>query len=114
MPKINHKILFLTSSLTFLLTLPVMANLGDVWTNFQYYGTNLQNINIQNEQSKIIGETLGNTIQIHESLQYSNLNLANISEQMDEVNRARRVDTSAEVARLLRVTSQTDLLGRKN
>ncbi len=75
---------------------------------------NLQNINIQNEQSKMIGETLGNTIQIHESLQYSNLNLANISEQMDEVNRARRVDTSAEVARLLRVTSQTDLLGRKN
>jgi hypothetical protein len=74
----------------------------------------LQNINIQNQQSQMVGETLGNTIQIHEGLQYSNLNLANISEQMDEVNRARRVDTSAEVARLLRVTSQTDLLGRKN
>lgn len=74
----------------------------------------LQNINIQNQQSKMVAETLGNTIQIHETLQYSNLNLANISEQMDEVNRARRVDTSAEVARLLRVTSQTDLLGRKN
>ncbi len=74
----------------------------------------LQNINIQNQQSKMVAETLGNTVHIHESLQYSNLNLANISEQMDEVNRARRVDTSAEVARLLRVTSQTDLLGRKN
>lgn len=74
----------------------------------------LQNINIQNQQSKMVAETLGNTVQIHESLQYSNLNLANISEQMDEVNRAKRVDTSAEVARLLRVTSQTDLLGRKN
>jgi hypothetical protein len=74
----------------------------------------LQNINIQDQQSKMVAETLGNTIQIHESLQYSNLNLANISEQMDEVNRAKRVDTSAEVARLLRVTSQTDLLGRKN
>ncbi len=70
----------------------------------------LQNINIQREQSKIMGETLGNTTQIHESLQYSNLNLANISQQMDEINRAKRVDTSAEVSRLLRVTSQTNLI----
>ncbi|MBW4510266.1 MAG: hypothetical protein KME64_27655 [Scytonematopsis contorta HA4267-MV1] len=70
----------------------------------------LQNINIQREQSKIMGETLGNTTQIHESLQYSNLNLANISQQMDEINRAKRVDTSAEVSRLLRVTSQTELI----
>jgi hypothetical protein len=74
----------------------------------------LQNINIQNQQSKMAAESLGNLVQIHESLQYSNLNLANISEQMDEVNRVRRVDNSAEVARLLRVTSQTDLLGRKD
>ena len=73
----------------------------------------LQNINIEREQSRIMGETLGNTIQMHEALQYSNLNLANISQEMDEVNRAKRVDTSAEVARLLRATSQTDLLGRK-
>jgi hypothetical protein len=74
----------------------------------------LQNINIQNEQSKIMGETLGNTVQLRNDLQYSNLNLANISQQMDEVNRARRVDTSAEVARLLRVTSQTDLFRKSN
>jgi hypothetical protein len=73
----------------------------------------LQNINIEREQSRIMGETLGNTIQMHEALQYSNLNLANISQEIDEVNRAKRVDTSAEVARLLRATSQTDLLGRK-
>jgi hypothetical protein len=73
----------------------------------------LQNINIEREQSRIMGETLGNTIQMHEALQYSNLNLANISQEMDEVNRGKRVDTSAEVARLLRATSQTDLLGRK-
>ena len=73
----------------------------------------LQNINIQNQQSKIAGETLATTISIHRDLQYSNLNLANISQQVDDANRARRVDTSAEVARLLRVTSQTDLIGRK-
>jgi hypothetical protein len=73
----------------------------------------LENINIGREQSRIMGETLGNTIQMHEALQYSNLNLANISQEIDEVNRAKRVDTSAEVARLLRATSQTDLLGRK-
>nr|WP_246163267.1 hypothetical protein [Brasilonema octagenarum] len=68
-----------------------------------------QNINIQREQTKITGETLGNTIQLRNDIQYSNLNLADISQQMNEANRARRVGTSAEVARLLRVTSQTDL-----
>jgi hypothetical protein len=72
----------------------------------------LQNLIIEGEQSKMIGETLGNTIQLNQSLQYSNLNLANISQQVEEENRARRVDTSAEAARLLRATSQVDLLGR--
>ncbi|ARV59390.1 hypothetical protein BZZ01_12820 [Nostocales cyanobacterium HT-58-2] len=74
----------------------------------------LQNINIQREQSRMMGETLGNTIQLRNDIQYSNLNLADISQQMNEVNRARRVETSAEVARLLRVTSQTDLFRKKN
>jgi hydrogenase maturation factor HypF (carbamoyltransferase family) len=73
----------------------------------------LQNINIQKEQSKIIAETLGNTIEIHQHLQYSNLNLADISQQIHESNRTKRIETSAEVARLLRTTSQTDLYGRK-
>ncbi|WP_198014956.1 hypothetical protein [Mastigocladopsis repens] len=73
----------------------------------------LQNINVQREQTRIMGETLGNAIQMRNDFQYSNLNLADISQQMNEVNRVRRVETSAEVARLLRVTSQTDLF-RKN
>ncbi|MBF2063258.1 MAG: hypothetical protein IGS39_02320 [Calothrix sp. C42_A2020_038] len=73
----------------------------------------LQNINQRREQSKLIAATLGTTVHIHQDLQYTNLNLTNISQQIDETNRARRVDTSAEVARLLQVTSQTDLLGRR-
>jgi hypothetical protein len=74
----------------------------------------LDNINIQREQSNMIAENLTTTKQIHQDLQYSNLNLANISQQTDEINRARRVDTSAEITRLLRVTSQTDLLVKKD
>lgn len=73
----------------------------------------LQNIKIQSEQSKIVGETLAQTMQTNHFLQYSNLNLANISQQMEENNRSRRVGDSAEAARLLRATSQMDLFGRK-
>jgi hypothetical protein len=72
----------------------------------------LQQIKIQRDQSKIMGENLAQTIQSNQFLQYSNLNLANLSQQMEETNRARRVDTSTEAARLLRNTSQTDLFGR--
>ncbi|MUG93837.1 hypothetical protein F7734_16020 [Scytonema sp. UIC 10036] len=71
----------------------------------------LQNLIIQREQSKMLGATLGLTIQGNQFQQYSNLNLANISQQMEEANRARRVDASAEAAQLLRATSQADLLG---
>lgn len=73
----------------------------------------LQTIKIQRAQSVILGETFAQTIQTNQSLQYSNLNLANISQQAEEVNRARRVDTSTEAARLLRATSQLDLFGRE-
>jgi hypothetical protein len=73
----------------------------------------LQSIKIQTEQSKIISENLYQTVLANQSLQYSNLNLANISQQMEEANRARRVDTSTEAARLLRTTTQVDLFGRK-
>jgi hypothetical protein len=72
----------------------------------------LKQIKIQQNQSKIVGENLAQTIQGNQFLQYSNLNLANLSQQMEETNRARRVDTSAEAARLLRTTSQIDLFGR--
>ncbi|MEH1965049.1 hypothetical protein [Nostoc sp.] len=76
--------------------------------------TNQDTIKIQQEQSKIVGETFAQTIQTNQSLQYSNLNLANISQQTEEANRARRVETSTEAARLLRATSQLDLFGRKS
>ena len=72
----------------------------------------LQNIQIQGEQAKITGEVLGQTIEMRQSLQYTNLNLANISQQVEQQNKARRFDSSAEAARLLRNTFQTDLLGR--
>jgi len=72
----------------------------------------LQNIQIQGEQAKIAGELLGQTIEMRQALQYSNLNLANVSQQVEQQNRARRFNDSAEAARLLRNTFQTDLLGR--
>jgi hypothetical protein len=80
----------------------------------QLTGANqVQTVKIQREQVKIVAETLGQTIQTNQSLQYTNLNLASLSQQMEDTNRARRVDASAEAARLLRTTSQADLFGRK-
>ncbi|MBU7585998.1 MAG: hypothetical protein KAF91_24510 [Nostoc sp. TH1S01] len=70
-------------------------------------------VKILQEQSKIVAENLAQTIQTNQSLQYSNLNLANISQQVEETNRARRVDSATEAARLLRTASQTDLFGRE-
>ncbi|MBW4433885.1 MAG: hypothetical protein KME28_19775 [Pelatocladus maniniholoensis HA4357-MV3] len=71
-----------------------------------------QGIRIQREDLKISGENLSQTIQTNQFLQYSNLNLTNISQQVEENNRARRVDNSTEASRLLRNTSQVDLFGR--
>jgi hypothetical protein len=73
----------------------------------------LQNNKIQEEGLKITGENLAQTMQTNQFLQYSNLNLANISQQAEENNRARRVDNSAEASRLLRNSSQVDLFGRQ-
>ncbi|WP_414526588.1 hypothetical protein [Nodularia chucula] len=73
----------------------------------------LQAIKIQQEQAKIMAETLGQSIQTNQSLQYSNLNLVNISQQMSEINRSRRVDAATETARLIRTTSQVDLFSRE-
>ncbi|MBN3879353.1 MULTISPECIES: hypothetical protein [unclassified Nostoc] len=73
----------------------------------------VQMMKIQQEQIKILAETFGQTLQNNQALQYSNLNLANISQQTEEANRARRVETSTEASRLLRATSQLDLFGRK-
>lgn len=74
----------------------------------------LQSIEIQKDQSKIMAEMLGRSIQSQNDLQYTNLNLANISQQNEDSNRARRVEAAAEVARLLRVTSQTDLFRKSS
>lgn len=90
-------------------TEPLRASLESGQANLQ-----LQSIKIQQEQAKISGETLAQSIQTHQSLQYSNLNLVNIAQQMEEINRARRVDGATEAARLLRTTAQLDLLGREN
>ena len=79
----------------------------------QLAGSNNETIQIQNSQRRIVAETFAQTVQTNQFLQYSNLNLANISQQAEEANRARRVDTSTEAARLLRTTSQLDLFGRK-
>jgi hypothetical protein len=80
----------------------------------QLLNTNqLQTMQIQQQQSELMAESFLQNIQMNHTLQYSNLNLANISQQMDEANRARRVDDSAEAARLLRTTSQMDLFGKK-
>ena len=69
----------------------------------------LKAVQIQGEQAKIQGEMFAQTIQIHQSLQYQNLNLANISQQIEVANRSSRVTSSAEAARLLRATSQINL-----
>ena len=73
----------------------------------------VQILKIQQEQVKIVAETFAQSLQNNQSLQYSNLNLANISQQAEEANRAQRVETSTEAARLLRATSQLDLFGRQ-
>lgn len=71
-------------------------------------------VKILQEQAKINAENLAQTIQTNQTVQYTNLNLANISQQVEEANRARRVDSATEAARLLRTTSQIDLFGREN
>ncbi|MBD2494822.1 hypothetical protein [Nostoc sp. FACHB-280] len=70
-------------------------------------------VKILQEQAKINAENLAQTIQTNQSIQYTNLNLANISQQVEEANRSRRVDSATEAARLLRTASQTDLFGRE-
>jgi hypothetical protein len=73
-----------------------------------------QSIEIQKDQTKLMAESLGRTIQLQNDLQYTNLNLANIAQQNEDLNRARRVEAAGEVARLLRVTAQTDLFRKSS
>ncbi|MCC5637162.1 hypothetical protein LC593_15110 [Nostoc sp. CHAB 5844] len=86
-----------------------VANQGLCQSSIQQETT----VKILQEQAKINAENLAQTIQTNQTVQYTNLNLANISQQVEEANRARRVDSAAEAARLLRTSSQIDLFGRK-
>jgi hypothetical protein len=100
-----------------ILKLPEIPILNDVAgntlrANINQSNLQAQSVRIQAEQSKMVSENLYQTILLNQSLQYSNLNLASISQQMEEANRSRRVDTSTEGARLLRNTAQIDLFGR--
>ncbi len=94
---------------------PILKGADQVIAQANATQTNLllQGIKIQRDQSKMISETLAQTVLTNQSLQSSDLNLANISQQIEQSNRARRVDGSAEAARLLRTTSQMDLFGRE-
>lgn len=74
----------------------------------------LQNMNIQQEQSNILAANLGTNMQIHQDLQYTHLNLTNISSEIEDINRDRRIETATTAARLLRVASQSDLLQTPN
>ncbi|BAY02290.1 hypothetical protein ACOWPH_20535 [Anabaena sp. PCC 7938] len=96
--------------------IPTIENLAEqlsAQTSANQINLQLQTLKVQSQQSRIIGENLAQTIQTNQSLQYSNLNLASISQQMEEMNRARRVDSATEAARLMRTTAQIDLFGRE-
>lgn len=69
----------------------------------------MQNLNIQNEQTRILAANLGTNIQIQQDLQYSHLNLTNISTELEDINRDRRIETATTAARLLRVATQSNL-----
>ncbi|MBE9215298.1 hypothetical protein IQ247_21985 [Plectonema cf. radiosum LEGE 06105] len=69
----------------------------------------IQNLNIQNEQTRILAANLGTNIQIQQDLQYSHLNLTNISTELEDINRDRRIETATTAARLLRVATQSNL-----
>ncbi|ACK71580.1 conserved hypothetical protein [Gloeothece citriformis PCC 7424] len=85
----------------------ITANLSTNQSNLQ-----LLTIKIESEQAKILTENLGQAVKTNQFLLYSNLNLSNIAKQIEETNQSRRVNASAETARLLKITAQADLLGR--
>lgn len=66
-------------------------------------------IRIFAQQSLILGAMRADAMQARVDTQYTNLNIANISRSLDEVNRARRVEDSAQAAKLLFIASQSHL-----
>ncbi|WP_013334322.1 hypothetical protein [Gloeothece verrucosa] len=80
--------------------------------NTNTFKLQLQTIKIQTETAKFLSENVGQNIKTNQFLLYSNLNLNNIASQIEQINRDSRVNASAETARLLKVTFQTDLYGK--
>lgn len=66
-------------------------------------------IRVMAQQSMLLGAMRADAIQARVDTQYTNLNLSNISRGMDEANRARRVEESAQSAKLLLLASQSHL-----
>ncbi len=66
-------------------------------------------IRVMAQQSMLLGAMRADTLQARVDTQYTNLNISNISRGMDEANRARRVEESAQSAKLLLLASQSHL-----
>ncbi len=66
-------------------------------------------IRIFAQQSLILGAMRADAMQARVDTQYTNLNITNISRSLDEANRARRVEDSAQAAKLLFIASQSHL-----
>lgn len=66
-------------------------------------------IRIFAQQSLILGAMRADAMQARVDMQYTNLNITNISRSLDEANRARRVEDSAQAAKLLFIASQAHL-----
>lgn len=66
-------------------------------------------IRVMAQQSMLLGAMRADALQARMDTQYTNLNISNISRGMDEANRARRVEESAQSAKLLLLASQSHL-----
>ena len=66
-------------------------------------------IRVMAQQSLILGAMRADALQARVDTQYTNLNITNISRSLDETNRARRVEDSAQAAKLLSIASQSHL-----
>lgn len=60
-------------------------------------------------ESVLIAALKGDTMRIHQDIQYTNMNLANASRTLDELSRAQRVQDSSGAMNLLDVSGQADL-----
>lgn len=68
-----------------------------------------KHIRVLAQQSLILGAIRADALQARLDTQYTNLNITNISRSLDESNRSRRVEQSAQAAKLLFIASQAHL-----